>query len=51
MCVQMRGRSAHARCSVPTHADLGTVRLDAVGVDPEAQAHARVDHEIEDGTT
>ncbi len=51
MCVQMKVRLAYARCNVPTLSDLGAVRLDAVGVDPETQAHARVDHEIEDGTT
>jgi hypothetical protein len=44
-------RLAYARCNVPTLSDLGAVRLNAVGVDPETQAHARVDHEIEDGTT
>ena len=47
----MRGRSAHARCSIPTLTTLGAIRMHTVGVDPETQAHVRVDHEIEDGTT
>ena len=47
----MRGRSAHARCSIPTLTTLGAIRLHTVGVDPEAKRHVAVEQQVGNGTT